>query len=558
MTKSQKPEEKYRAIFEWSRDAIIVVDQKGEIIEINKSGVDIFGYESNGEFLSIKSPAEHFINKKDLSLLQDIVNREGHATEFETQLVRKGGYVFDALVTSSMISDDNGKSSGYLVIIRDITRRKRAQEKIEIQNSRLAILNTISMTVSNSLNLNEVLDHTIDTIIEILEPDSVRVYMIDKKGESLNLAAYKGLSAKFITKSHMRRRKVGDGLLGQTVLTRETKVVDNFLRAEDPYVDSILEEGLKSTVYIPLVSKDKPVGAMCVSSHSEFKFSADFVGFLTAIGNQIGVAIDNANLYENIKKAYQEVTEAQEHVIQTEKLASLGKLAATIAHEINNPISVVLTYVKLMKKLIDRDRFNVERLDDISRYLSTMASETARCGEIVKNLLAFSRHSAIQFESHNIEEIIDRTLTLIAHDLEMKEMQLAREIEPNLPDARCDFKQIQQAFLNLVINASEAMEKGGTLTVTAERSQRDGFLMVAISDTGFGIPKKDLKNIFEPFFTTKEEAKGVGLGLSVVYGIITRHEGSIEVKSKLGKGSTFEILLPIARSNEEGGPAPEL
>lgn len=558
MTKSQKPEEKYRAIFEWSRDAIIVVDQKGEIVEINKSGVDIFGYESNGEFLSIKSPAEHFINKKDLSLLQDIVNREGHATEFETQLVRKGGYVFDALVTSSMISDDNGKSSGYLVIIRDITRRKRAQEKIEIQNSRLAILNTISMTVSNSLNLNEVLDHTIDTIIEILEPDSVRVYMIDKKGESLNLAAYKGLSAKFITKSHMRRRKVGDGLLGQTVLTRETKVVDNFLRAEDPYVDSILEEGLKSTVYIPLVSKDKPVGAMCVSSHSEFKFSADFVGFLTAIGNQIGVAIDNANLYENIKKAYQEVTEAQEHVIQTEKLASLGKLAATIAHEINNPISVVLTYVKLMKKLIDRDRFNVERLDDISRYLSTMASETARCGEIVKNLLAFSRHSAIQFESHNIEEIIDRTLTLIAHDLEMKEMQLAREIEPNLPDARCDFKQIQQAFLNLVINASEAMEKGGTLTVTAERSQRDGFLMVAISDTGFGIPKKDLKNIFEPFFTTKEEAKGVGLGLSVVYGIITRHEGSIEVKSKLGKGSTFEILLPIARSNEEGGPAPEL
>ncbi len=282
----------------------------------------------------------------------------------------------------------------------------------------------------------------------------------------------------------MKRRKIGDGLLGQTVLTRETKAVDNFLRAEDPYVNSILEEGLKSTVYIPLVSKEIPVGAMCVSSHSEFKFSADFVNFLTSIGNQIGVAIDNANLYENIKGAYQALTEAQDQVIQTEKLASLGKLAATIAHEINNPLSVLLTYIKLMRKLVRRDSFKPNRLDDISRYLATMESETARCGEIVKNLLAFSRHSKITMENHSIEEIIDKTIVLVAHDLEMKEMQLVKEIEPNLPRARCDFKQMQQAFLNLIINASEAMERGGTLTVEAKCSERDGLLSIVISDTG--------------------------------------------------------------------------
>jgi two-component system NtrC family sensor kinase len=340
---------------------------------------------------------------------------------------------------------------------------------------------------------------------------------------------------------------VGVGLLGKTVMTRETKVVDNFLRADDPYVDSMIEEGLQSSVYIPLVSKEKPVGVMCVSSHSEYKFSPDFVEFLTAIGNQIGVAIENANLYESIKRAYLELTEAQEQVIRTEKLASLGKLAATIAHEINNPLAVVLNYIKLMRKLKNRDSFTPERLEDISRYLTTMESETARCGEIVKNLLAFSRQSKITMEDHSIEEIIDRTLTLISHDLEMKEMQLVRDIAPDLPRVRCDFRQIQQALLNLMINASEAMTKEGVLTVSAKASEKKGFSKVAVSDTGCGISKKDLRNIYEPFFTTKEEAKGVGLGLSVVYGIITRHGGVIEVASEVRKGSTFEIHLPNAQ-----------
>jgi two-component system NtrC family sensor kinase len=286
---------------------------------------------------------------------------------------------------------------------------------------------------------------------------------------------------------------------------------------------------------------------MVVSSHSAFKFPSEDVEFLSAIGNQVGVAVDNANLYENIKGAYQELKEAQEQIIQTEKLASLGKLAATIAHEINNPIAVVLTYVRLMIKLMDRNRFSPERLEDISRYLATMESETARCGEVVKNLLAFSRQDKVTIESHSIAEIIDRSLILISHDLEMKEIQLKKTIEPNLPKVQCDFKQIQQAILNIMYNASEAMLKGGILTVTANmRAGVEGFVDVMIADTGCGIAEEDKENIFEPFFTTKEEGKGVGLGLSLVYGIITRHKGTIEVKSEPGKGSTFKVTLPIA------------
>jgi len=283
-----------------------------------------------------------------------------------------------------------------------------------------------------------------------------------------------------------------------------------------------------------------------VSSHSEFEISAGYVEFLTAVGNQIGMAVDNANLYEHIKKTYEELKEAQEQVIRSEKLASLGKLAATIAHEINNPLSAVLTYIRLMMKLVGRGRFTKERLGDISRYLSTMELETARCGEIVKNLLAFSRQSKTSIETHSIKEIIERSLALIAHELKLEEIKIVKEIEPNLPNVQCDSKQIQQVLLNLISNASEAMAKRGILTISVKRSERDGFLDVVISDTGCGISKENLKNIFEPFFTTKQEGKGVGLGLSIAYGIIARHNGSIEVKSELKKGSSFKVVLPIS------------
>ncbi|MDY7038949.1 MAG: ATP-binding protein, partial [Thermodesulfobacteriota bacterium] len=317
--------------------------------------------------------------------------------------------------------------------------------------------------------------------------------------------------------------------------------------SEDPYVDTFIEEGLQATVYIPLISKDKPVGVMSVSSHSQFKFSLDYVEFLTAIGNQIGVAVDNANLYKNLERAYQELKEAQQQVIRAEKLASLGKLAATIAHEINNPLAAVLTYIRLMMKLMKRGRFTSERVLDISRYLDTMEAETARCGEIVKNLLTFSRQSKMIIETNMVEEIIEKTLILISHDLKMKAIKVVKDIEPGLPKIQCDFKQIQQVFLNLIINASESMSDEGTLTISVSRPKKEDVLEIVISDTGHGITDEDLKNIFEPFFTTKEEGKGVGLGLSVVYGIITRHNGSIEVESRFEEGSAFKVRLPIVQ-----------
>ncbi len=423
----------------------------------------------------------------------------------------------------------------------------KTEESGEKYRKRLAALNAVSKTVSTSLNLGEILSSTIDKILEADEPDSVRIYLLDDRKKVLNLVAHKGLSTDFINKPIVRSRKPGHGLLGQTVVDGETKVIDNTQQSTIPNVHLLTEEGLQTTAYIPLITRGATMGVMCVSSHAPYKFSTEFVEFLTAIGNHIGVAVDNFHMYKIIKEAYQDLKEAQEQVVWTEKLASLGKLAATIAHEINNPLAGVLNYIRLMIKILSRNHVSQEKLEDIARYLKLVESEIARCGEIVKDLLAFSRRTKITIESNRIEDIIDKTLNLISHDLEMKEIQLQKSIELNLPKVQCDFKQIQQVFLNLVYNASEAMANGGTLTLTANRaSGSKEFLEVVISDTGSGIAKEDMDNIFDPFFTTKEEEKGVGLGLSVVYGIIAKHNGTIEVESELGKGSTFKVRLPCA------------
>jgi signal transduction histidine kinase len=421
------------------------------------------------------------------------------------------------------------------------------RQEIHQLNIRLSALNAISKIISGSLDLDEMLSRIIGKILDTSDPESVSIYLLKDGEKRFDLAAHKGLSTNFASHPFMKPHEPGNGLLGQILLGGEPKVIENTPQTIGADVDFLMEEGFQSTVYIPLAAKETSIGVMCVSTLNPSGLSSEFIEFLTVIGDCIAVAVDNATMHQNIKKAYQNLKEIQEQIVWTEKLASLGKLAATIAHEINNPLAGVLNYIRLIIKQLARNHFSHEKLEDISRYLKIMESETARCTEIVKDLLAFARRTKITVESNSIDDIINKTLNLISHELEMKELQLIKNISPDLPKVKCDFKQIQQVLLNLLYNASEAMPNGGALTITADKAnEAKAFLEIAVSDTGCGISEKDMENIFEPFFTTKEEGKGVGLGLSVVYGIIAKHHGTITVESEPGKGSTFKIRLPCS------------
>jgi PAS domain S-box-containing protein len=240
----------------------------------------------------------------------------------------------------------------------------------------------------------------------------------------------------------------------------------------------------------------------------------------------------------------------QARILHQDKMMSLGRLAASVVHEINNPLAGVLNYSRLMARILARGPLAGEQQEKFTRYLDLVAKETDRCSRIVSNLLAFSRKSPISREKADLTQIIQRAVLLSRHKLELENIDLTLEVDGGLPAIEADVNQLQQCLINLIFNAVDAMPDGGKLTIAAHGRSPSGRVEIVMQDTGTGIAPADLPHIFEPFFTTKKEGFGVGLGLSTTYGIIEHHGGSIKAHSQEGRGTRFTISLPI---HGEGG-----
>jgi two-component system, NtrC family, sensor kinase len=251
--------------------------------------------------------------------------------------------------------------------------------------------------------------------------------------------------------------------------------------------------------------------------------------------------------------------ETHEKLLHQDKMASLGKLSASVVHEINNPIAGIINLVKLLKRITSGGSIPPEEVNDFNRYLELMETETWRVSRIVSNLLAFSRRAEIGFKNVNINRLIEKTLILNSNLLMLKQVRVKEDLDPSLPELIGSEDQLQQVFINFISNAAESMEKAGkgVFNVKTRYSTVDDKIKISFKDNGVGIPQKNFSKLFEPFFTTKKKGKGVGLGLSVAYGIIEEHGGSIYVISKEGKGTTFNIQLPLKHlsfsQNRNGG-----
>ncbi|MDZ7293984.1 MAG: ATP-binding protein [candidate division KSB1 bacterium] len=261
-------------------------------------------------------------------------------------------------------------------------------------------------------------------------------------------------------------------------------------------------------------------------------------------------------LIDRLERMNREIVEAQERLIRSARLASMGELAAGVAHEINNPLAGVLTYLKLIQKKLAADQVPREDLAKFRQYLQTMEHETIRCSDIVKNLLEFARPSEPTITPLSVEEAIKKSLFLVRHQITLQNIAIVERYEEGLPPIMADAKQMQQVLLNLVINAAQAMPEGGELRISAYRAhdQRENVVIV-IQDTGVGIPAENLPRIFDPFFTTKASQKGTGLGLSVVSSIVAKHGGRIDVESEVGKGTTFKLFMPTKNMAQVEGVA---
>ncbi len=250
-------------------------------------------------------------------------------------------------------------------------------------------------------------------------------------------------------------------------------------------------------------------------------------------------------LEDRVAKKTAELGQAHEHVLRVEKLASIGKLAAIVAHEINNPLAGILVYAKLVLKRLSRNGHAPAADEDIRKHLETIADESARCGEIVKGLLQFSRQTKPNVKPNDVNEIIRESLRLVRHKIELTGARAVTKCEGDLKQIVCDEQQIKQTLVALLINACEAVHPGeGVITICSRYLTDRNTAEIRISDNGVGMDQETKQHIFEPFFTTKEQGKGVGLGLAVVYGIVTGHAGEIEVESAPGCGTTFVIRLP--------------
>ena len=281
--------------------------------------------------------------------------------------------------------------------------------------------------------------------------------------------------------------------------------------------------------------------------------SDDELGSLAASFNRMTEQLKKAQeenqqwtrtLEARVQEKTGELERAYHRLVQSEKMASLGKLAAVVAHEINNPLAGILTYSKLVSRLVDKGLEDERRRAEAKSDLQQIEGESKRCGAIVKNLLTFARQAPLVPQENDLGGIVQRCLLLVGHQCELQQVEVESQIEPKMPSIHCDSAQIQQVLLALLMNAVEAMPHGGRLKVEAAYNAERREAQIVVSDDGMGIPEEVLPHIFEPFFTTKAESKGVGLGLAVAFGIVQQHGGKIAVSSTPQKGTTFTVTLP--------------
>lgn len=250
------------------------------------------------------------------------------------------------------------------------------------------------------------------------------------------------------------------------------------------------------------------------------------------------------DLAERIEQRTRIIKDDLASFVQEDRLASLGRLVASVCHEINNPIASIVTFNKLILAYIREGRLPEDGLSDFDRYLDLSVNEAMRCGDIVKNLLTFARQKSVEAREIDLIKLVKTIVLLTGHQLELAGVDCTVNLPKKPFKAWGDHAQIQQSLMNLVFNAIDSMPDGGKLTIKGGEDHRRDMVWLTIADTGNGIEAEDLPRIFEPFYSTKADGKGVGLGLSMVYGIIREHNGFVKVDSKPGSGTVFKIKIP--------------
>ncbi|MHC4751077.1 MAG: two-component system sensor histidine kinase NtrB [Planctomycetota bacterium] len=473
---------------------LFTIDKDARITSFNRGAEKITGFKK-----------EEVLNKKCYTVLRSSICKSqcrlkrtletGESMfNYDATIKNKVGKEIPVNVTTSALRSSNNEIIGALEIFRDLTERKRLWDTLRQEQNRAQQYLNIARVIIVALDIKG------------------RVTLINKMGcEVLGYREEEIVGNNWFDfcVSEEKRQEVRD--LFQKLMAGEVKVAEYY---ENP----ILIRGGQERI---------------IAWHN------------TTLRDKAGHITGTLSSGEDITERKR--TEAE--LIRSEKLASVGQLAAGVAHEVNNPLAGILVYIKLLLKKYKQNKLQTEETE---KQLEKIGKETERCSRIIKNLLDFSRQTEVTLRPVDINKVIEATLEIIGHQISLDNIRTEEKLCLSLPLILVDFDQIQQALMNIMLNAAQAMPDSGDLTITTSAAKgvkignsiRDA-IRIDISDTGVGIPKENLDKLFTPFFTTKEKGKGVGLGLSVVHGIIERHHGKITIESNPVDGTTFSIYLGI-------------
>jgi signal transduction histidine kinase len=400
-------------------------------------------------------------------------------------------------------------------------------EQLRLKVMLFESLASVSRTINSTLNLDEALRAITKEACELMRARMCSLMLLDDSGEWLDLRASHGAGDAYIKKP---RLAVAESLIGVVVRRKKPLQVAN-VQADSRYqnVELARREGLVSLLSVPLIFSGQTIGALSVYTARPYNFSNEEIKILGALAELSAIAIEKARLYERI-------VDVEEQLRQNEKLSALGLLAAEVAHEIRNPLTV-------MKLLYHSLNLNFEAKDPRSKDVKIIAAKIEHLNKIVEQILDFARTTEPKFAPVNLNSLVDELSLLVRHKLANQGVKLVRDLQPDLPLVLGDATQLEQAFLNLILNAAEAMPEGGSLTIKT-RALQTGQVAVAFKDTGGGMSAEQQQRAFKTVLATTK-TKGTGIGLAIVGRIIETHHGQIRILSRPGRGTTMRITLPV-------------
>lgn len=400
-------------------------------------------------------------------------------------------------------------------------------EQLRLKAQLFESLASVSRTINSTLNLDEALSAVTREACMLMGAKMCSLMMLDETREWLDLRASFGAGQSYVRKP---RLSVGESLLGSVVRRKKPVQVEN-VQVSGRYqnVEVARSEGLVSLLSVPLLFGGEAIGALSVYTARPYAYSNDEIRILSAFAELSAIAIEKARLYERI-------VDVEEQLRQNEKLSALGLLAAEVAHEIRNPLTV-------MKMLYHSLNLEFPPSDPRAEDARVMGEKIEHLNKIVERILDFARSSEPQLAPVDLNRLLEELCLLVRHKLTHQGVRLDRRLQPNLPRVLADETQLEQVFLNLILNAAEAMPDGGTLTISTSSDEPSGGVAVEISDTGGGMSEEQRREAFRSLLSTTKE-KGTGLGLAIVGRIVEAHHGSVSIKSSHGLGTAIVVQLP--------------